>query len=327
MKASCVMTVSSIWFSLFLVGCFQTPQRELPAPESPIPLASSTPRAEYEPPTEEERLYAIGKEPCPLLLRVNSATEPLRPPGKDDWLTSHPEKRQTYRDYTRSFPNLPSEERNVIYLMPLGQFGKDDPSLKELRRYTKIFFGLEVKLLQSPAGLKPTSRRGWEGKIQWLTGDVLNQLEQVLPSDAYCLLGITMTDLYPGEGWNYVFGIAKLRQRVGVYSLARYDPAFFGEPRGDGWKLKALERSCKVLGHEIGHMLTMPHCVYNNCLMNGSNHLGELDEQSSFLCPVCLRKLEFAVKPDLAQRYAELKRFFLDNGLTPQAKWIEGVTR
>jgi len=34
-----------------------------------------------------------------------------------------------------------------------------------------------------------------------LTGDLLERLKLRLPADAYCLLGLTMHDLYPGNRW------------------------------------------------------------------------------------------------------------------------------
>jgi len=43
--------------------------------------------------------------------------------------------------------------------------------------------------------------------------------------------------------------------------------------------------------HEIGHMFTMKHCVYYNCLMNGSMSLEESKTRFPFYCPVCIRKL------------------------------------
>jgi archaemetzincin len=60
---------------------------------------------------------------------------------------------------------------------------------------------------------------------------VLDLLKLRLPSDAFCILAITMEDLYPDASWNFVFGQASPRERVGVYSFARYDPAFYGEPK------------------------------------------------------------------------------------------------
>lgn len=42
------------------------------------------------------------------------------------------------------------------------------------------------------------------------TGELLNFLKQRKPSDAFCIVGITMIDLYPKESWNFVFGQASL---------------------------------------------------------------------------------------------------------------------
>jgi predicted Zn-dependent protease len=41
------------------------------------------------------------------------------------------------------------------------------------------------------------------------------------------MLGLIKTDLYPGEGWNFVFGEADNYLRVGIFSMARYDKKFF----------------------------------------------------------------------------------------------------
>jgi hypothetical protein len=48
------------------------------------------------------------------------------------------------------------------------------------------------------------------------------------------MIGVTHGRPLPGPGWNFVFGEARFHDRVGVYSFARYDPAFYGEPREPG---------------------------------------------------------------------------------------------
>ena len=50
-----------------------------------------------------------------------------------------------------------------------------------------------------------------------------------------------------------MFGEASPREGVGVYSFARYDPAFYGEPRTDEYEVLVLRRSCK-LQRETGHI-------------------------------------------------------------------------
>ena len=106
-----------------------------------------------------------------------------------------------------------------------------------------------TKVLSEPIkDLEPTTREDFlTHKEQWLAGPILDRLEEELPPDAYCVLGVTTYDIYPKEDWSFVFGLARLKGRVGVYSLARYDPKFFSQPRPLDWEKKALERSLKVL--------------------------------------------------------------------------------
>ncbi len=159
-------------------------------------------------------------------------------------------------------------------------------------------------------------------QTQLLTQDILQVLKQRLPHKAYCLLGITLRDLYPDPKWNFVFGEASLNDRVGVYSFARYDPRFSGEDVPDRARLM-LRRSCKVLAHETGHMFGISHCIYFRCVMNGSNNLPEEDSQPMHLCPVDLRKLYESVRFDPVARYAHLRDFCREVGFSDEADWIE----
>ena len=127
----------------------------------------------------------------------------------------------------------------------------------------------------------------------------------------------------PEASWNFVFGQASLNERVGVYSFARYDPAFYGEPRGKDHPALLLRRSMKVLTHETGHMFGLTDCVYFNCVMNGSNHLQESDRRPLHLCPACLRKLQFCVGFDVVKRYEALAQFERRAGLEDEAAWVE----
>ena len=192
-------------------------------------------------------------------------------------------------------------------------------------RKAGAFFTMEVKALpRIPIqSAKFTTRQNpLTGNQQLLTGDVLTFLTTRLPADAFCILAITMEDLYPEPSWNFVFGQASLRDRVGIYSFARYDPAFYGEPRAAGYDMLLLRRSCKVLAHETSHMFGLAHCTYFNCLMNGSNHLVESDRRPLHLCPVCLRKLQWSIGFDVLKRYTELERLNRTNGFMDEAGWL-----
>lgn len=43
------------------------------------------------------------------------------------------------------------------------------------------------------------------------------------------MIGVLMTDIYNKKEWNYVFGVASIIGRTGVFSFARYDERFFDE--------------------------------------------------------------------------------------------------
>jgi len=291
----------------------------------------------FQPPSPDARRTAVGDlaELPPLLRRAFSADvpefEPIPKPSPHDWLAVHPETGQTFDQFKASHPNRPTDSRRVIYLQPLGEFAADrSPSIEKLREFAAAFFAMEVKALPalSLEVFRLTTRRNPNtGNLQILTSDVLDFLKERVPADAFCVLAITMEDLYPEPSWNFVFGQASLRERVGVYSFARYDPAFYGETRNSGYETLLLRRSCKVLAHETSHMFGLAHCTFFNCLMNGSNHLAESDRRPLHLCPVCLRKLQWSVGFDVRERYRALERVARAEGFADEADWLSKEIR
>lgn len=149
----------------------------------------------------------------------------------------------------------------------------------------------------------------------------MSYLLKHIPKDAYCVLGVTMEDLYPDPAWNFVFGYAAYEQRVGVFSFCRFDQSFYSEEDTTDHKL-LLMRSCKILTHEIGHMFGMDHCIAYHCNMNGCNNLQEGDAQPAFLCPVCLKKVQHVTGFDIVKRYEGLKQFYDANGYTYEYAWV-----
>ena len=273
----------------------------------------------FERPSENERMRALGNlyelpEAVRPLFAPDADFAPVPRPGPNDWLSYHAEPGQTLDEFRETAAHRPDATRRIIYLLPLGEFPEEtSPPFEELRAYAAGFFQMEVKLLPAyhPHDLEFSPRQNRRsGQRQVLSTDILEWLKERLPDDAYCLLGITMADLYPSPSWNYVFGQASLEERVGIYSLARYDPAFWGDERGSRYKDTILQRACKVLIHETAHMFGLHHCIYFECVVNGSNHLDETDRAPQHLCPVCLRKLHHAIGFDPVKRYEELARFY-----------------
>jgi archaemetzincin len=293
-------------------------------------LVALTPGMSFSPPDRFERVRAIGSTRSldPVVraaFEPGNAFEPAPVPKPGDWLAEHAEEGQTFDAFVREGWSTPTSKRNKLYLQPLGEFAPDaSPSVEALRDYAAAFFCMHVVVLP-PLPLRGSSLTArvneYTGKRQILTTDVCACLRDTLPPDAFCMLGITMEDLYPDASWNFVFGQASLRERVGVYSFARYDPAFYGEERGRGGDVLVLRRSCKVLAHEICHMFGLQHCIYYSCVMNGSNHLHESDSRPLHLCPVCLRKMHHSVGFNIVGRYRKLQQQCRKAGFDDEARW------
>ena len=116
-----------------------------------------------------------------------------------------------------------------------------------------------------------------------------------------------------------MFGAARLHERVGVYSFARLDPAFHGEPRDAATATTILRRGLKLMAHEIGHVFAVEHCTYGHCVMNGVNLLAEADRGPLHPCPPCLRKLHEIVGFDVVLRERRLGEFYRALGLVAEA--------
>lgn len=308
----------------------------------------------FKPPTVAERIRAIGDtSDLPKVLRralePGEDFEPISTPKPGDWLAEHHETGQSFDDFVRSKPNRPDKKRSKIYLQPLGEFGFPQsgvppngkiPLVQTLKEFAEAYFSMPVDVLRclSLSEHNITTRiNQLTQKQQILAGDILAILQKNIPrsvagatADAFCVFAITMEDLYPEPSWNFVFGQATLGERVGVYSFARYDPAFYGQQQGEDYKgprsagiqKLILRRSCKILAHETGHMFGLTHCIYFDCVLNGSNHLAESDARPAYLCPVCLRKLQHSIGFDVTSRYGNLFSFYKKVGFDDEAQWV-----
>lgn len=272
---------------------------------------------------------ALGSlEGLPTLLQrafsPDTDFEPLPPPGPHDWLSVAREPGQTFDRFVQTATNRPDRIRRRLYLRPVGDVTPEQQRLLDhLRMFASAFFVHDVgclPALAAGAGVR-VRRNRYTGNAQLNTRDILARLAEAVPADAWAVLAVASCDLYPQENWNFVFGEALLDDRVGVFSVARYHPAFYGQPATD--PTLVLRRSCKVLAHEACHMLGMLHCIYFNCLMNGSNHLAESDRRPLHLCPVDLRKLHWALGFDLVERYRRLLAFWQETGVADEAAWVE----
>ncbi len=272
------------------------------------------------------------------LHRVIASLEPLhrdkRRPGPDDWLATHNEGGQTFDAYRKDEPVVVDltagpGKRNTLYIQPLGELTESQTQVVKLTAsYMHRFFGVPVKLSRRlPLSLIPASARRTQpssGGRQILTSHVLDEvLLPRLPDDAAAYISFTASDLWPGKGWNFVFGQASLTERVGIWSVHRY-----GDPdQSEAAYRLMLLRTLKVAVHETGHMFSIKHCTAHECVMGGSNNLTETDRAPLWLCPECMAKMCWATKTDPADRYRRLADFSRKRGFTAEAAFFENSLR
>ena len=251
-------------------------------------------------------------------------------PKQDEWLSVYRETPQTFELYRLAARVRPTATRHTIVLQPLGRV--DVSLLEAMREYAEIFFQFPARVAapieldgQDNSSLMrrlPAGHRHGVYDRQYNADKILTDvLEPHLPDDAIVCLGITMADIY-SDDLNYVFGLGSLEQRVGVYSLCRYFPEFWGEKRKEGDDIIGLRRAFKVLSHETGHMFGLTHCVFYQCAMNGTNNLGETDKSPMEYCPLCHRKLLWNIGFDPEKRYVALEAFYRKNQLIEEADWM-----
>jgi len=262
---------------------------------------------------------------CIRLLRMNDT--PLKKPRPSEWLFRHKEKGQTFEQYTQSKPVKPTASRNRIYLQPIGNF---TPTQWKVIQYTAayldLFFDRRVSVLPKikPTMVLPAQRRySNTASEQLLTTPILDFLEKKIPADGLVIMAITSQDLYPSPNYNFVFGIARTQQRVGVSSLFHYSDSGMDSTNYQ----KCLERLIKTSSHAITHMLTVKHCIAAVCLMNGSNSLSESDSRPNRLCSVCLHKLQWNLQFNVSARLKKIAAYFQKHKLQTDLSFAEADIR
>ncbi|MEJ7624193.1 MAG: archaemetzincin [Pyrinomonadaceae bacterium] len=260
---------------------------------------------------------AERKELRDAIKKIEPFFQPMGTPAGYDWLASHNEAGQTFEEYLDAEPVKPTAERKKIYVLPLGKFAANQLSLIEVTAaYLEVFYDLPVERMPA-IEMKSPWPHFRQNKItktrQIKSGYILDEiLKPRLPLDAAALIAFTADDLYPNESMNYVFGQASLENRVGVWSLHRLD---------DNAKQQVfLNRTLKVAAHETGHMFSMRHCTKYECVMSGTNHLGETDRRPLDACPECTAKICWLSDITAETRYRRLADFSAKKGWVKESK-------
>ena len=167
--------------------------------------------------------------------------------------------------------------------------------------------------LRRPTKLEDLRENPYTHAVQIRTGYIMDSIMvPQLPNDAAAVIALTNEDLFPDATMNYVFGQASYEDRVGVWSLNRL------EKNAD--RDTFLRRTLKIASHETGHMFSMHHCTKYECVMSGTNHLGETDSRPIDACPECMAKICWLSHVSPEDRYDRLEAFCRKNGLKEEAE-------
>ncbi|MHC4661963.1 MAG: archaemetzincin [Planctomycetota bacterium] len=296
------------------------PEPTIETPEQPDEtpdVLPCRPAPELDDETRAQELAELIESLVPLHKKL------LGPPKKGDWLAQHKEAGQTFKEYIECKPERPTDERCYLYIQPLGEFTETQRKIIQLAgRFMSLYFNLQVKIAKDlPLSEIPDHARrihkAWKN-TQLFAPYILDYvLYPRLQKDAAAYIAFTATDLYPHEDWNFVYGLASLRQRVGVWSIYHNgDP----EKDEDSYRL-CLLRTLKMATHETGHMFSMKHCTAYECNMCGCNNRKESDRNPLWLCPECMSKICWATKTNPLARYEHLSEFCCENGLVREARF------
>jgi archaemetzincin len=262
-------------------------------------------------------------------------------PRKGDWLDEHEEPGQPVQRFLSRSSQMPQPHGpyNTIALVIIGAEGFPSELVASLRLYVSSFFLLPVEVLGPLAiddgdGSAIQRRQHPDTGLQLFAKDCLEFARKAVARDralsrrVIATMGITMLDLTVNADWNFVYGLASPLHASGCFSMCRFSPSFNGEAvsSAEAAAKIILQRSCKVLTHELTHIFGVKHCVHFQCLMNGANHVGELERQPLLECPLCCRKLLLQLGwKDLALRYRTQALALRKMGFDQEAEFIESV--
>lgn len=178
-----------------------------------------------------------------------------------------------------------AEDRAQGPLICLKPLGKVDTSLVQAAgRGITHLYGLRVRVLESSklprsAYYKPRRRYRADKILRFLHGEVFS---------CRVVMALTATDISVTKGkhkdWG-IFGLAEIAGKAAVVSSYRL------RKRAGQRLLK--KRFIKVVNHELGHALGMPHIPQKGCLMqDAAGTIRTVDAEKGLLCEESRRRIE-----------------------------------
>jgi archaemetzincin len=162
-----------------------------------------------------------------------------------------------------------------LKILPIGKIPEE--ILKLIADTLEKTYNLKV---ETSASINLPKESYNPSRSQYLAEKILDFMKKKFSGKNFA---VANADIY-AEGLNFIFGQAELNGRVGIVSIYRLNPKFYGLPFN---KKLFFERIEKEAVHEVGHMLGLTHCENESCVMSFSNSIFEVDKKSKNLCEKC----------------------------------------
>lgn len=193
-------------------------------------------------------------------------------------------------------PSTPSvfgfKKVKTIAIQPFD--GIPNRYINEATETLEAFYGCEIVTLPSvtlpqSAYYPPRDRYRADTLIRYLRDTKTKEYDKII--------GLTHRDISTTKGEYKDWGIMGLGFRPGASCVV----STFRIKRGARSETHTLERFRKVVIHEVGHTLGLPHCDYDKrCLMkDAKGKVSTVDTAEEMICQSCKKKIQHKVASTL----------------------------
>ena len=181
--------------------------------------------------------------------------------------------------------------KSIVYLQKIGQV--DSSILIRLKKNLQWLikkYGLKVEIRSNP--FFPRKDEYIEIERHYDGESILKRLEKTLTTHRKNkLIGIIDGDI-KGIRKIHLFGITNLKSSCALISINRLRGSFYRLYEDNAlFELRILKEAV----HELGHTFGLKHCK-NDCVMNYSKSLEEVDKRPKEFCEFCEEELKNHLK-------------------------------
>ncbi len=166
----------------------------------------------------------------------------------------------------------------TLCLQPLGKY--DKKMVAAAKRGVVHVFGFKVEVLPD----RPMPKAAWYApRKRWRADKLLDYLREEVRPGTSCtyIVGVTKQDISTTKGEHKDWGILGLGEVGGVAAVA----SSYRTHKRLKKPHTATRRFVKVVNHEIGHVMGLPHFSQPGCLMNDAEGtVDTVDTEHGALC-------------------------------------------